>query len=95
MGDHVQFPSDCSIMTAYPNPFNPSTAISYQLQAAGQVKLTVYDICGREIVTLVNEFKLAGIHQAIFEGNDLSSGVYFARLITGNSIEIEKILLLR
>jgi hypothetical protein len=65
----------------FPNPFNPSTLISYQLKAISDVTLKVYDMLGREVVTLVNGTKEAGSYTATFHGDKLSSGVYFVRFI--------------
>ena len=69
----------------YPNPFNPSTRISYSLPNSGFVSLTVHDILGKEIETLVNEFQEAGIYAAHFDASKLASGIYFYKLQTGRS----------
>ncbi|NQS96825.1 MAG: T9SS type A sorting domain-containing protein, partial [candidate division Zixibacteria bacterium] len=71
-------PGNFALHTPYPNPFNPTTAISYQLPAASYVELTIYDIQGREAASLVDGFKPAGIYEVTFDGAGLSSGVYFA-----------------
>jgi gluconolactonase len=63
----------------YPNPFNPSTVIRYQLSSPGRVKLVVMDMLGREVATLVDDIEETGIQYADFSGRDLSSGIYFAR----------------
>ena len=77
----------------FPNPFNPSTLIRYQLAGAGPVRLTVYDILGREVATLVDGMQHQGAHEARFEGGGLSSGVYFYRLQTGGFIQQRKMIL--
>jgi len=69
----------------YPNPFNPSTRISYSLPNSGFVSLTVHDMLGREIETLVNEFQEAGIYAAHFDASKFASGIYFYKLQTGRS----------
>jgi Secretion system C-terminal sorting domain len=69
----------------YPNPFNPTTTIEYELPKDAFVKLVVYDILGREIRTLVNQQKAAGSYKVIFDGSNLSSGVYFYRITFTNS----------
>jgi hypothetical protein len=79
----------------YPNPFNPTTTITYQLPKSSEVKLTVYDILGREVSVLVNERKNAGMYEAKLDGSRLSSGVYFYRLQAGSFVEAKKLLLLR
>lgn len=66
----------------FPNPFNPSTIISYSLPENSYISLKVYDISGREIAVLANEFKKAGSHSANFNASNLSSGIYFYTLIT-------------
>jgi tetratricopeptide (TPR) repeat protein len=71
--------AEYSLSANYPNPFNPSTTISYQLPAAGHVILKVYDVLGREVLTLVDEIKDAGSHTATFDGSKFSSGIYFTR----------------
>ena len=78
-----------------PNPFNPNTTISFELQEAGSVQLAVYDISGREIVRLIDGFISAGKHQAVFDGARLSSGVYFAKLTAGKSNLVKKLLLVK
>jgi hypothetical protein len=79
----------------YPNPFNPSTVISYQLSAFGNVKLTIYDVLGNEISTLINEEKPPGEYEVEFDGSKLSSGVYFYKLKAGSSIQTNKMILMR
>ncbi|MBI3123959.1 MAG: T9SS type A sorting domain-containing protein [Ignavibacteriales bacterium] len=82
-----------------PNPFNPETAISYMIQAASQVSLKVYDILGREVATLVNEFKQPGNYKVTLNARhfersrEMTSGIYFYRLQSG-SISITKKLVL-
>lgn len=73
------FPVEFSI-GSYPNPFNPSATIKYQLPADGVVKLSVFDVLGRQVEVLVNETKPAGFYTASFNASQLPSGIYFARL---------------
>lgn len=77
----------------YPNPFNPTTTISFELQQAGNVTLVVYDYLGREISTLINEYKSAGKYNVKFNANNLASGVYFCRLTAGKFISVKKMIL--
>jgi hypothetical protein len=88
-------PSVFSLSQNYPNPFNPSTIISYQLPMNSHVVLKVYDILGREVMTLVSEREQAGTHSAKFDGASLPSGVYFYRLQAGNFRETKKLMLLK
>ena len=89
-------PKDFSMDQNYPNPFNPSTTISYGIPDAGTVHLTVYDNLGREVATVVNEYKNAGYYQANFDAanakgipSGLSSGMYFLQ-ITSREFYINK-----
>ena len=84
-----------SLYQNYPNPFNPATEIKYNLPQAGHVILKVYDILGREIATLVNEEKPAGNYRVKFNGNDLSSGIYFYKLQEGNYSSVKKMILMK
>lgn len=77
----------------YPNPFNPSTLISYNLSDNTHVKLVVYDMLGREISVLVDEPQNSGQHNATFNAVGLASGVYYYSLETGKNIETQKMLL--
>ncbi len=77
----------------YPNPFNPTTTIRYQLKEPGYVSLKVYDLLGKEIANLVDEKKTAGYFTVNFDGSNLSSGLYIYRLRVNNFIESKKMLL--
>lgn len=101
--DIEQFPDspdanaeEFTLFQNYPNPFNPSTRISYSLSNSSFVSLTVYDILGREIETLVDEFQKAGTYVAHFDASKLASGIYFYKLQTGPGLlETKKMLFLR
>jgi len=77
----------------FPNPFNPSTQISYGVKEGGFVSLKVYNILGSEIATLVNNFKSAGNYIVDFKGGDLASGIYIYRLSVNNFIQTRKMIL--
>ncbi len=79
----------------FPNPFNPSTIISYQLPTKNLVSLKVFDALGREVDELVNEIQSAGVHLIKFNGEKLSSGLYFYRLHSGNYSQTRKLMLLK
>lgn len=93
--DNPAVPVKFSLSQNYPNPFNPSTQISFSLPKAADVKLVVFDILGREVATLVNEFRSAGNHNIEFNASNLSSGVYFYRLETDNFTDTKKMLLIK
>jgi endo-1,4-beta-xylanase len=79
----------------YPNPFNPTTVIRYQLPVNSMVTLTVFDMLGREVATLVNDIKNAGSHETKFDGSKLPSGMYVYTLRAGNYTQTKKLVLLK
>ncbi len=91
---------DYSLSQNYPNPFNPSTIITYSISPNVQsglsnVSLKIYDVLGREIVTLVNKEQSAGNYEVQFNGSSLTSGIYFYKLQSGNFAESKKMLLIK
>lgn len=86
---------DFELQQNYPNPFNPITSISYYLPNKGEVSLIVYDIQGKEIITLANEKQSAGSHSVQFDGSNLSSGIYFYKLRVGQFEETKKMVLIK
>jgi len=101
----VASPLEFSLKQNFPNPFNPSTVIGYQLPISSNVTLKVFDILGNEIAILVNDYKLAGKYEVEFNAAELSgsvsakggyaSGVYFYQLNASNYIDTKKMILLR
>jgi flagellar hook assembly protein FlgD len=87
-------PTDLEL-TNYPNPFNPITTISFSLSEAVEVTLTVYDIQGSAVKTLVNGFREAGNYDVTFDGSGLPSGVYFARLSANGQNSIHQLTLMK
>ncbi|MEJ2617082.1 MAG: T9SS type A sorting domain-containing protein [Ignavibacteriaceae bacterium] len=79
----------------YPNPFNPTTTINYSIPKVGFVTLKVYDILGREIVSLVNDEKQPGEYSVKFDGTGFSSGIYFYKLQAGEFISTKKFILMK
>lgn len=88
-------PAEYFLSDNFPNPFNPTTKISYSIPKASFVNLSVYDIIGRKIATLVNEEKPLGKYEIIFNGNNLSSGIYFYSLKTNDFIKTKKFILMK
>jgi hypothetical protein len=80
---------------SYPNPFNPSTSISYSSKAGDHVKLIVSDILGREVTVLVDEVQEAGGHTVVFSGSRLASGIYFCRLQVAGGSQVLRLHLLK
>jgi hypothetical protein len=95
IGNNVQTVSEYSLSQNYPNPFNPTTAIHYGISKNGLVKLTVYDILGKEVATLVNEVKTAGNYIVDFNASSLPSGVYFYKLVSGDYTGLKKMILIK
>jgi uncharacterized protein (TIGR02145 family) len=90
-----ELPSNYNLSQNYPNPFNPMTNIRFRLPERSIVKLVVYDILGREVSTLVNQELEAGDHEVIFNASNLSSGIYFYRIQSGNFMETKKLILMK
>jgi hypothetical protein len=91
----VNLPAQFSLQQNYPNPFNPSTSIQFSLSNGAQVKLRVFNILGKEVATLVNEWRSAGRYNEKFDASKFSSGVYFYRLDTGNYSAMKQMLLIK
>jgi len=79
----------------YPNPFNPGTTIGYNLAVNSDVKLSIYDISGQKVTTLVSERQHAGYHQINWDASQLASGIYYYHLRTENYSEMKKMILLK
>jgi len=87
--------SNNQLMPNYPNPFNPTTTIQYQLREQTQVKVEVYDVIGRRVKLLANEVQLSGEHSVEFDGRNMSSGLYFIRFTAGDVVDIRKMTLVK
>jgi len=90
-----QTPDCFELYQNYPNPFNPSTVISYSIPISSNVTLRVYDVLGKLITTLVNENQEAGSYTVYFDAGELSNGMYFYKVQSGNFVAINKMLLLK
>jgi len=88
-------PEEYKLYQNYPNPFNPSTKIKFQITELSHVKLTVYDIMGRELSTIANEQLKPGTYEVEFDGDKYQTGVYFYRLTTDNVNITKKMLLIK
>ena len=91
----TNMPTEVSLSPAYPNPFNPSTNLSYTVPQDGNVKLSVYDINGRLVENLVNTHQPAGSYNALWNASNISSGVYFVRLSASSEILTQKVMLIK
>ncbi len=90
-----ELPVSFQLMQNFPNPFNPATTISFNLPKRTNVNITVYDILGRNVATVIDEFKSAGSHSVIFNAAELPSGIYFYTIKTKEYSETKKMTLLR
>lgn len=88
-------PSTFQLFQNYPNPFNPSTNIKFKLEESGFVTLSVYNVLGQKVKTLVSEELTFGTHQVNFDASSLSTGVYFYKLESGNLTNVKKMMLLK
>lgn len=88
-------PSEYELSNAYPNPFNPTTTINYQIPKEGHVILRVYAVLGREVATLVNELKASGRNSVNFYASTLASGVYYYSIGSGDFHSMKKMMLLK
>jgi len=103
--EHNNLPQEFELFHNYPNPFNPTTLISWQSSVGSYQTLKVYDLLGNEVATLVDEYKAAGSYEVEFSakggsdsgGNayDLPSGIYFYKLQAGSFVQTQKMILLK
>ncbi|TYP92006.1 Por secretion system C-terminal sorting domain-containing protein [Fodinibius salinus] len=87
--------TETSLKPNYPNPFNPSTKIRYQLSSEADVNINVYNVLGRKVRTLVNDRQRPGKYNLQFDGSDLASGTYFIHLKAGNTVQVQKMTLIK
>ena len=95
INNQIRLPKKFKLHQNYPNPFNPVTQLEFGIPKLGFVSLKVYDILGKEVMTLVNETKPAGIYKIEFNGSNLSSGVYFYRLESAEFVDIKRMILVK
>jgi len=91
----TEIPREFKLYSNYPNPFNPSTNIKFDLPKDVQVSIKIYDIVGREVKTIVNEYKTAGRYSVTFSGFDFASGVYYYSIKAGEFEQVRKMILLK
>ncbi|MDP8231370.1 MAG: T9SS type A sorting domain-containing protein, partial [Candidatus Zophobacter franzmannii] len=93
--DHVNNLPNVMDVNNYPNPFNPQTSIAYSIKKSGDVKLSIYNVKGQKVETLVNENQLAGEHTVVWDASSSASGVYFMRLESGSSVVTRKMMMIK
>jgi len=94
-GDLTDLPSEFALLSNYPNPFNATTVISYELPTEAHVKLEVFNVSGQRVATLVEGEQEAGYRSVVWEASEVSSGVYFYKLTAGDLTEMKRMTLLR
>ena len=93
--DQVSGPTSFTLEQNYPNPFNPTTTIGYELHKSSFVNLSVFDICGRQVATIVNEYQSKGVYKVNFDGRGLASGIYLCSLKSDGFSITRKCVLLK
>ena len=88
-------PIEYELAQNYPNPFNPATVIKYAVPEESPVSIKVFDLTGREVVTLVNEVKQPGTYELIFDAGKYASGVYIYQMISGDFVQVKKMSFLK
>jgi hypothetical protein len=88
-------PNSFILSQAFPNPFNPSTTINLHLENDGLVKVSVFNLAGKEVVQLTNQFVEAGVHSMTWDANDNPSGVYLIRAEMNGATSVQKVILLK
>ena len=88
-------PSEFGLSQNYPNPFNPTTSIEYRVSSSENVSIKIYDMLGREVMTLVNEVKSPGTYNVKMYGANLASGVYIYRMTSGDYVSVKKFMLMK
>ena len=88
-------PIKTELTDAYPNPFNPSSTINYGLMNDGHVEIMIYDATGRLVDELVNQNQTAGYHSITWNASNQASGMYFAKMIAGDVVQTQKLVLLK
>ena len=88
-------PKEFALEQNYPNPFNPSTVIRYDVKSTGPVTLTVYDLLGRDVTTLVHGTMSVGEHSVTWNAKKVPTGVYFCRMQAGSFVQTRKMMVLK
>ena len=100
LSEAAPMPAEFSMLSAYPNPFNPVTNIGFEIPQESMVQVSVYDIQGQEVETLVNEITAPGMYNVNWNANDVASGVYFVHLTAAADgstpiTQIQKLMLIK
>ena len=93
--ESIALPAVYSLSTAYPNPFNPTTTLSFAIPIDSEVSLSIYNLQGRQVTTLISGNMEAGYHSIIWDADSHSSGVYFVKMIAGEYVGTQKLMLVK
>ena len=88
-------PNDFSMLSAYPNPFNPETTLRFALPIETEVSLKVYNLQGRQVISLVNGNMEAGYHSVVWNADSHSSGIYFVKMVAGKYVKTQQLMLVK
>ena len=91
----ILLPKEFILSPAYPNPFNPTTTLSFAIPIDSEVSLSIYNLQGREVSTLIEGNMDAGYHSVIWDADNHSSGVYFVKMIAGEYVKTQKLMLVK
>ena len=95
VGLEPTLPETFSLDRAYPNPFNPVTTLSFALPIEAEVSLSIYNLQGREVSTLIDKNMDAGYHSVVWNADSYSSGVYFVKMVAGDFVNTQKLMLVK
>jgi hypothetical protein len=93
--EYTPIPDDFELSQAYPNPFNPTTTLSFAIPIDSEVSLSVYNLQGREVSTLIDANMDAGYHSIVWNADSYSSGVYFVKMVAGEYVNTQKLMLVK
>ncbi len=94
-GISSEIPKEYKLYQNFPNPFNPSTTINFDIIKSGDVKIVIYDILGREVKTIVNEYAEPGKYKVVFNADNFASGLYFYKITTNEFTDVKKLLIVK
>ena len=92
---NVTEPTSYTLNQAYPNPFNPITNIDFSIPTDSYVSIKVYDILGKQVISLVDEHYGSGYHTVTWNANEYSSGIYFVKMVAEDFIDTQKLMLIK
>jgi len=93
--NNEEIPTKFSLYDNYPNPFNPTTIIKFDIPKNAQTSIIIYDVTGREVTKLINRLLKPGRYSVIFDGSNLASGVYIYKILAGDFSQVKKMILVK